>query len=62
MSQRPAQTPRELSTARENHVTVLLDFASGQVRSVSAEQERDMAQSMRRAQQEARVRLLSTAA
>lgn len=62
MSQRPAQTLRELSTARENHVTVLLEFASGQVRSISSEQEREMAQAMRRVQQEARVRLLSTAA
>ena len=62
MTERPVQAPRELSTARENHVTVLVDFATGQVRSMSAGQEREMAEATRRAQQESRVRLLSTAA
>ena len=54
-------TRYELSTARENRVTVEVDFASGRVRSVLANDEREMADATRRAQQEAHVRLLTTA-
>ncbi len=61
MTERSVQAPRELSTARENHVTVLVDFVTGQVRSKSAGQERELAEATRRAQRESGLRLLSTA-
>jgi hypothetical protein len=54
MTERPVEAPPELSTARENHVTVLVDFATGQVRSISAGQEREMAEATRRDQQDSR--------
>jgi len=54
--------PFEQSTARQNHLTVFVDFTTGQTRVVASGEEAEMARAVREAQSEARVRLLTTAA